>query len=200
MDQTFALRRKEIVEEQPPVSRMVERWPALFTETQIYDEFSRVASKNLRQQFYEALDRHTPSLIRMMKSKRGKVGQSLEGFLRQIDSQVMTVSSAGFVLTCAQVPVGILTVISEDDPNRNATSLHLNPTSVAVILEGEIVLDDLSSYAEAFCLLVGLIYALHIDYPKSMRYSFEFIQKVLLDIGQTKLSPKMQTLKNSLSS
>ncbi|KAK0153172.1 hypothetical protein N1851_005143 [Merluccius polli] len=182
-----------------------------------YDEFSRVASKNLRQQFYEALDRHTPSLIRMMKSKRGKVGQSLEGFLRQIDSQVMIIShpvskhhcdtdhyaamsAIVSCRTCAQVPVGILTVISEDDPNRNATSLHLNPTSVAVILEGEIVLDDLSSYAEAFCLLVGLIYALHIDYPKSMRYSFEFIQKVLLDIGQTKLSPKMQTLKNSLSS
>ena len=36
-DQTFALRRKEIVEEQPPVSRMVERWPALFTETQVRD-------------------------------------------------------------------------------------------------------------------------------------------------------------------
>lgn len=30
MDSTFALRRKEIVEEQPPVKRMLERWPALF--------------------------------------------------------------------------------------------------------------------------------------------------------------------------
>ena len=59
---------------------------------QIYDEFSRVASKNLRQQFYEALDRHTPSLIQMMKSKRGKVGQSLESFLHQIDTQVMIIS------------------------------------------------------------------------------------------------------------
>lgn len=36
MDQTFSLRRKEIVEEQPPVKRMMERWPALFTENQVW--------------------------------------------------------------------------------------------------------------------------------------------------------------------
>lgn len=36
MDQTFSLRRKEIVEEQPPVIRMMERWPALFTESQVW--------------------------------------------------------------------------------------------------------------------------------------------------------------------
>lgn len=36
MDQTFSLRRKEIVEEQPPVKRMMERWPALFTESQVW--------------------------------------------------------------------------------------------------------------------------------------------------------------------
>ena len=35
MDQTFSLRRKEIVEEQPSVKRMIERWPALFTESQV---------------------------------------------------------------------------------------------------------------------------------------------------------------------
>nr|XP_046235721.1 uncharacterized protein LOC124054096 [Scatophagus argus] len=199
MELTFSLRRREIVEEQPPVKKMVERWPALFTETQIYDEFSRVASKNLCQQFFEALDTHTPRLVQIMKSKGGKVSESLDGFLSQIDSQNITAKRT-IVLRCLpvllgdddcefhrscfdsdtgedQVPVGILTVIPEDDPNP-AASLHLKPASIALILEGDIVLDDLSSYPEAFCLLFGLIYALHLDYPKSMRYSFEFIQKV----------------------
>lgn len=32
MDVTFALRRKEVVESQPAISNMVERWPALFIE------------------------------------------------------------------------------------------------------------------------------------------------------------------------
>lgn len=35
MDQTFPLRRREIVETGPPVQKMVERWPALFTESQV---------------------------------------------------------------------------------------------------------------------------------------------------------------------
>lgn len=35
MDQTFALRRKEIVEDQPPIDLMLGRWPALFTKKQV---------------------------------------------------------------------------------------------------------------------------------------------------------------------
>lgn len=35
MDQTFPLRRREIVTQEPDVQSMVERWPALFTETQV---------------------------------------------------------------------------------------------------------------------------------------------------------------------
>uniref|UniRef100_A0A3B4X9P7 PB1 domain-containing protein n=1 Tax=Seriola lalandi dorsalis TaxID=1841481 RepID=A0A3B4X9P7_SERLL len=35
MDQTFALRRKEVVESEPAISTMVKRWPALFTEDQV---------------------------------------------------------------------------------------------------------------------------------------------------------------------
>ncbi|KAL2088071.1 hypothetical protein ACEWY4_016899 [Coilia grayii] len=213
MGQTFSLRRREIVEEQPPVNMMVERWPALFTETQIYDEFSRVASRNLHQQFYEALDTHTPRLIQIMKSKKGKVGVSLDGFLCQINSQNITATWT-IVLRCLPLFFGdddsefyrtcfvsisqhsFTDFIPEDDPNP-AASLHL---SIAVILEGNIVLDNLSTYPEAFCLLFGLMYALHLDYPKSMKYTFEFIQKILLNLGQNKLTPKLQTLKNALMS
>lgn len=35
MDQTFPLRRREIVTKKPAVKNMVERWPALFTERQV---------------------------------------------------------------------------------------------------------------------------------------------------------------------
>lgn len=69
---------------------------------------------------------------------------------------------------------------------------------VAIILEGNIVMDDISTTPQALCLLFGLIYALHLDYPKGMKNTFEFIQKILLNIGQQKLSPKLQSLKNAL--
>lgn len=35
MDMTFALRRKEVVQDKPAISQMVHRWPALFTESQV---------------------------------------------------------------------------------------------------------------------------------------------------------------------
>ena len=35
MDQTFSLRRQEIVRKEPAVQDIVERWPALFTEGQV---------------------------------------------------------------------------------------------------------------------------------------------------------------------
>lgn len=35
MESTFALRRKEIVDLEPPVSAIEDRWPALFSERQV---------------------------------------------------------------------------------------------------------------------------------------------------------------------
>lgn len=37
MDITFALRRREVVKDEPDISLMVQRWPALFTERQVCD-------------------------------------------------------------------------------------------------------------------------------------------------------------------
>ncbi|XDV31329.1 hypothetical protein PO909_034038 [Leuciscus waleckii] len=69
MDLTFALRRKEVVESEPAISQMVERWPALFTEDQVFMEFNRIVGKNLKMEFYESIDRHSPRLIEICRSK-----------------------------------------------------------------------------------------------------------------------------------
>ncbi|XP_036004676.1 sterile alpha motif domain-containing protein 3-like [Fundulus heteroclitus] len=216
MDQTFSLRRKEIVEEQPSVKGMMERWPALFTESQVFAEFYRVASKNLKKDFYEALDHHTTRLMDLFKSKKGVVGQSLNHLLQPINSQTNDITttrtailqclplylgdnSGEFFISCpdldtdydfTHVPVGILTVMTEDTPPEINT--------IAIILEGTIVMDEIPTTCQALCLMFGLIYALHLDYPKGMKNTFEFIQKILLNLGPQKLSPKLQTLKNAL--
>ncbi|XP_060771467.1 uncharacterized protein LOC132882224 isoform X2 [Neoarius graeffei] len=74
MDLTFALRRKEVVESEPAISNIVERWPALFTEDQVCMEFNRIVGKNLKQEFYESIDRHSPRLIEIFQSKMGTLG------------------------------------------------------------------------------------------------------------------------------
>lgn len=78
----------------------------------------------------------------------------------------------------------VLRVMSEDLPPVICSN--------SIILEGNIVMDDIPTTSEAICLLFGLIYALHLDYPKGMKKTFEFIQKMLLNLGQQKLSPKLQ--------
>ena len=95
--------------------------------------------------------------------------------------------------------MGVLTVVPEDvqlSPNQ----LHLDPVSTAIIVEGGIVMDDLQNLPEALCLLFGLSYALHLDYPKAMKNTFGFIQRVMLGLGEDKLPPKLQSLKNLLLS
>lgn len=91
-----------------------------------------------------------------------------------------------------------MTVVREDVqllPNQ----LHPNPMSTAIIVEGGIVMDDLQNLPEALCLLFGLSYALHLDYPKAMKNTLGFIQRVMLGLRENKLLPKLQSLKNHLS-
>lgn len=71
--------------------------------------------------------------------------------------------------TWAQVSVGVLTVVPEDVqllPNQ----LHLDSVSTAIIVEGGIVMNDLPNLPEALCLLFGLSYVLHLDYPKAIKH------------------------------
>ncbi|KAJ8346674.1 hypothetical protein SKAU_G00280750 [Synaphobranchus kaupii] len=66
-------------------------------------------------------------------------------------------------------------------------------SSIAIILEGNLVLDEIPTHAQALCLLFGLIYALHLDYPKgeaqqaahslpaAARADFRNLKKAVLD-------------------
>ncbi|KAL6476807.1 hypothetical protein MHYP_G00153060 [Metynnis hypsauchen] len=130
MDQTFPLRRREIVEEGPPVKTLKERWPALFTERQVFAEFNRIATTNLQNNFFDAMDRYTPRFVTIFKSKKGTVGETLAEFVQQIDLRDADSDEAW-----AQASAGVLTVISEDVP-LCPNHLHLDAVSTAIIVEG----------------------------------------------------------------
>ena len=46
-------------------------------------EFSRIVGKNLKQEFYESIDRHSPCLLELFCSKRGNVGRLLTQISQQ---------------------------------------------------------------------------------------------------------------------
>lgn len=68
---------------------------------------------------------------------------------------------------------------------------------VSVVLEGQEIV-TLANFPEAFLVMFGLLYALHISYPKKLKLTFEFVQKIILGLEDGKLSPRLQTLKNNM--
>lgn len=66
------------------------------------------------------------------------------------------------------------------------------PEDVGIIVEGCTVLQHLRDVANGCATLFGLIYCLNLSYPKDLRYTFEFLQKVLMGLDGNKLSTKVQ--------
>ncbi len=92
------------------------------------------------------------------------------------------------------VDVGLLFMTGQPDDGDMLADI----LDVAVILEDKIVIRQLKSVPNAFAILIGLLYSLNIDYPKVMKYSFEVIQKVVMDVGSATCSSKVLALKNKI--
>ena len=72
------------------------------------------------------------------------------------------------------------------------------PDDVGIVVEGLKVLTALGNFARACSMLVGLIYAVNLAYPKELKYTFEVFQKLLLELDCSKLTLKVNNLKNKL--
>ncbi|KAG5271420.1 hypothetical protein AALO_G00179540 [Alosa alosa] len=141
--------------DKPPVSQIIQHWPALFVENQVSQEFSRVVGENLKQDFSESLDRLCPKLVEIIRSKRGLKGQLLDDLLRQTKTSdtadirclvlrglpiLFDDNSADFFKTCfvtndegvyRHIGTGILCFTEEDIAPH-----PLTPSSVGIVLEG----------------------------------------------------------------
>ncbi|XP_039591916.1 uncharacterized protein LOC120515213 [Polypterus senegalus] len=218
MDSTFSLRRKEVIEEEPLVKDVMIRWPALFTERQIAAEFRRIVSADLKKTFFDGLDKYLPGLLRLYRARDSRI-EELRSLVQSVDVDnsnqlkravvllglpyFLREKSAKLVKICEPTPdedivrgmnIGLL-LITEENP---ASFLPQEIIDVAVVLEEQIVLHDLKDVPNAFVLLMGLLYALNINYPKELRNTFEVIQKILMNIGGDTCSAKVHGLRNRL--
>uniref|UniRef100_A0A8C1Q0L3 Uncharacterized protein n=2 Tax=Cyprinus carpio TaxID=7962 RepID=A0A8C1Q0L3_CYPCA len=71
---------------------------------------------------------------------------------------------------------------------------HKPPADIGVVIKAVKVLNELPSFTSACALLLGMIYINNLAYPKPLRFTFEVFQKVLLQLDQHKMSPKVQSL------
>lgn len=81
---------------------------------------------------------------------------------------------------------------------KTTTSESLD--DIGIVVDGIRVLTALDNFPKDCSMLVGLAYALNLAYPKELRYTFEVFQKLLLRVDFSKLSPKVNSLKNKLLS
>ncbi|KAF6721040.1 Sterile alpha motif domain-containing protein 3 [Oryzias melastigma] len=78
METTFPLRRQTIVMYCPPVIELLDLWPALKIESEVYAEFRRITNQNLPNTFYAELDRHLPRLMTIFRQKASKTGETAD--------------------------------------------------------------------------------------------------------------------------
>ena len=72
------------------------------------------------------------------------------------------------------------------------------PDDIGVVIEGVKVLNNVRSATMAFIMLFGLIYALDLSFPDNLKYTFEFVQKIIMNLDGHRLNTKIEQLKIKL--
>ncbi|KAI9525218.1 hypothetical protein NQZ68_009898 [Dissostichus eleginoides] len=215
MSDTFSQRRREIVGDQPLITELKSRWPALFSERQIQAEFQRIVTTDLLSSFLDGLDGLAPTLLEVHKgaSRTGKKpalksildclekddtnerrrtaallglshymsGENQANVIRMCDAHGDTLEEA-----VKGMQVGLLIGYEGE---RDAFPQQI--FNVAVVVEETIVLHNLKDVACGFAMLLGIIYSLNLQYPLEMKYSFEFLQRVVMKIQPDQASAKL---------
>ncbi|XP_034021378.1 uncharacterized protein LOC117505951 [Thalassophryne amazonica] len=134
MEMTFSLRRREVVDDQPMVIEVQDRWPALFFREQIDAEFYRITNKMLLATFRAAVDKYTPKLLRLYRSRKAAFGKAMDDVMAKLDDEETDADDVAL----RGVAVGILYVHEDCGPGRST-----QVQNIAVILEERIVLRDI---------------------------------------------------------
>ncbi|KAG7510400.1 hypothetical protein JOB18_020783 [Solea senegalensis] len=90
--------------------------------------------------------------------------------------------------------VGLL--IGHEEPLHGAFPLKV--FNVAVVVEETIIIHDLQDVPTGFAMLMAAIYCLNLRYPHHMKYTFEFLQRVIMGIKPDQCSARIHWLRNKL--
>ncbi|XP_034562508.1 uncharacterized protein LOC117829078 [Notolabrus celidotus] len=215
MNTTFALRRQEVICDAPMISNVQERWPALFDAAEINAEFKRITTMPLQSRFLSQLDLLSESLLRVFAKRSGEQGKKLKDIAAMMTDDIDAGRESSIKGLCIYLNENPDILVQEYMDMTEATALSaIEKTTVGIyvtretpgndfpdvgiIIEGVVVLQDLDNVALATAMLFGLFYSLNMSYPSQLRYTFEVIQKVVMELDATQLSRKAQNLKTKL--
>ncbi|XP_062257564.1 uncharacterized protein LOC133966602 [Platichthys flesus] len=217
MEKTFAYRRYEVVRDTPMAQDFQTRWPALFDVNEINAEFKRITTMPLQSRFISQVDVLSDKLLKLFGKRGGQLGKLLQGILQNItqDDDVDVGRECflkGLCVYLNEDPVNLVReFVAEDEAifegaieettvgiyvvKHDATS---QPEDIGIILEGQQILRDLNNVALAAAMLFGLMNAMNLNYPPELKYTFDVLQKVVMELDGNTLSKKTQVLKNRL--
>ncbi|XP_037620015.1 uncharacterized protein LOC119484907 [Sebastes umbrosus] len=212
MDKTFSLRRQDVVGKESGVEEMKERWPALFTMDEVNAEFMRITTVPLQLRFLASLDKHHSKLTDIIRNKGGVVREKTRNILKVLDQSLEVNQKRECLLKCLILYLGedvdklikeylvvqkdeaetelerctmaVFVIREEEDPLQP-------PHDIGIVLEGVEVLNELPSVAHACAMLFGFIYALNLSYPGELKYTFDALQKIFMDIEPKKMTRKV---------
>ncbi|XP_063749959.1 uncharacterized protein LOC134871220 [Eleginops maclovinus] len=222
MTATFSQRRQEIIGDEPLIAAVKDRWPALFSERQLSAEFSRIVTKDLLESFLDGLDALVPDVLQMYgeaaasgrrvrlssvlsclqkedtnQNKRTAVLLGLPCYLAEDSSDIIRMCDAhGETLDVLMSGMQVGLLIGHEGPLHDAFPLDV--FNVALVVEEKIILHDLRDVSTGFAMLLGAIYCLNLEYPRNMKYSFEFLQRVVMNIKPDQCSARIHGLRNKL--
>ncbi|XP_076616611.1 uncharacterized protein LOC143339324 [Chaetodon auriga] len=87
MERSFSIRRQEVVKQCPAIQDFRERWPALFSEAQIKEEFKRITTFPLERTFLTKLDFYTPKMQEIFSKKGGVAGTKIRPLLDSLSQR-----------------------------------------------------------------------------------------------------------------
>ncbi|KAE8289517.1 hypothetical protein D5F01_LYC11219 [Larimichthys crocea] len=176
MANTFAYRRHEVVNQEPSIQELKDRWPALFTQKEINTEFQRLMAVPLEGKFMAQLDMHSSQLIKVIRAKGGATRQKIANIMDTLDQTVDINHRRECVLKALTIFLGEDAdgLIKEyldcgaDDVQRDlgqvtmavfvirkeGEGLQDPPADIGIVIEGVEVLHELTSVASACALLL----------------------------------------------
>ncbi|XP_033982265.1 uncharacterized protein LOC117479428 [Trematomus bernacchii] len=177
---------------------------------QVNAEFLRITTKPLQSKFMYQLDHFSDKLLQIFTSKGGVKGKKIKEALAITDSEgVHPEKPCDIPKGRSRLVLQGVSGLRADDAERDISNTVMGiytirrngdggPEDVGIVIEGIKVMENVGSVIVGLIMLLGLMYALDLSFPDNLKYTFEFLQKVVMNLDGHKLNAKIQQLKIKL--
>ncbi|XP_033097595.1 uncharacterized protein LOC117101677 [Anneissia japonica] len=196
---TYAQRRK-FINTNPLIFDIKEKYPALFTVSEIGHEFKRLTDTELHKTFMDSLEKAASNILSIAKSSK-RASQSSLKYMHTADKKVAALMLLPHLL--GNQDHHFIEVFERettrdyitDKPKSGADPFVAivgdvdDPKCCYIVAEKVIVLDT-PSVITAASTLFGFFFVCNIEYPKSFSETFIFIQKCFMQLCDKSKTPR----------